>query len=47
MVALMLFPGLPERAVMFVLLFCGAVMVFALIMYTIFFLRLIHGGKAD
>ena len=47
MVALMLFPELPGKAVMFVLLFCSAVMVFALIMYTIFFLRLIHGGKAD
>lgn len=41
MILLMLFPGLPERAVITALAICCAVMLFAMVMYTIFFLRVI------
>ena len=41
MILLMLFPGIPEPAVIADLALCGAVMIFSLIMYTIFFLRVI------
>lgn len=39
MVALMLFPGLPERATVAMLALCSAAMLFSLVMYVIFFLR--------
>lgn len=45
MVALMLFPALPAAAVNAVIVLCGAVMLFSLTMYTIYFLRLICSAK--
>ena len=45
MVFLMVFPGLPERVVMGTLLLCILVMLFALAMYTVFFLRVIISGE--
>ena len=41
MVALMLFPRLPENAVIVMLAVCSAAMVFSMVMYMIFFLRVI------
>ena len=46
MILLMLFPGIPETAVMAVLTLCSAMMVFSLVMYTIFFLRIIFSRDA-
>ena len=52
MIALMLFPQLPERWVQRLLILCCAMMLFSLIMYTVFFLKIIRtadhpeGGEA-
>lgn len=42
MLALILFPGLPEAAVMFLLAVCCAAMLLSFVMYVIFFLRRIR-----
>ena len=47
MIALMLFPGLPGSIVNGVIVLCGAVMLFSLVMYSVFFLRLIFTGGTD
>ena len=45
MLALIVFPGLPETAVVALLAVCCAVMIFSLVMYVGFFLRRIRGGS--
>jgi cardiolipin synthase len=45
MLLLILFPGIPEKYVLVISIICAAVMIFALVMYTIFYLRLILAKK--
>ena len=47
MIALMLFPGLPEAAVILLLAICCAAMIFSLLMYTMFWIRIIRFGPAE
>ena len=47
MILLMLFPGIPERAAIVILALCCAVMVFSMVMYMIFFLRVILSKDTD
>ena len=42
MITLMLFPGLPEMAVIALLYVCAAAMIFSLLMYTAFWIRIIR-----
>ena len=47
MIALMFFPNLPEPWVKTILAVCGALMLFSLVMYILFFLRMILSRKPD
>ena len=47
MIALMLFPGLPETVVIGLLCICCAAMIFSLLMYTMFWISIIRFGPEE
>lgn len=47
MIALMLFPGLPETVAIVLLSVCCAAMVFSLLMYTVFWIRIIRSAPSE
>ena len=47
MIALMLFPGLPETMVIVLLSVCCAAMIFSLLMYTMFWIGIIRSAPAE
>ena len=47
MIVLMLFPDIPWSWVIAIIALCSTVMVFAMVMYMIFFIRLIVGKRAE
>ncbi len=47
LLALLLFPRMPERVSQAIILVCGAMMLFVLVMYLLFYLRLLRAAQND